>query len=173
MSDRIRTNSYHFMPFSVTDNHIEWNNITISRCDLKRHVISTASESILEIKTDLNYCLQQKSLALITARKRSLGQGNIFYTCLSFCSQAGFCLSAWWDTPLTMHPPRTMHHPPPPTDHAPPSPQAQSMLGGTVNARAAILCYFWNCIQYGLLQVDPGHLKLPSTGPDGPPIFNT
>ena len=27
----------------------------------------------------------------ITARKRSLGQGNIFYTCLSFCSRGEVC----------------------------------------------------------------------------------
>ena len=32
-------------------------------------------------------------ITVITARKRSLGQGNVFYTCLSFCSQGRGCIS--------------------------------------------------------------------------------
>ena len=36
---------------------------------------------------------------LVTARKRSLGQGNIFRSvCQEFCPQGGVCLSACWDT---------------------------------------------------------------------------
>ena len=46
---------------------------------------------------------------LVTARKRSLGQGNIFRSvCQEFCSQGGVCLSACWDThthPGSRHPP--------------------------------------------------------------------
>ena len=37
---------------------------------------------------------------IITARKRSLGQGNIFSSvCQEFCSRGGVCLSTCWDTP--------------------------------------------------------------------------
>ena len=32
---------------------------------------------------------ENKLNTIITARRRSFGQGNIFYTCLSFCSQGG------------------------------------------------------------------------------------
>ena len=46
---------------------------------------------------------------LFTARKQSLGQGNIFRSvCQEFCSRGGgVCLSACWDTL-----PRASHHPP-------------------------------------------------------------
>ena len=38
-------------------------------------------------------------LVIFTARKRSLGQGNIFSSvCQEFCSQGGVCLSECWDT---------------------------------------------------------------------------
>ena len=38
---------------------------------------------------------------IVTTRKQSLGQGNIFRSvCQEFCSQGGFCLSTCWDTPL-------------------------------------------------------------------------
>ena len=40
------------------------------------------------------------SLCIITARKRSLGQGNIFYTCLSFCSQGGYLLPGGGEVPV-------------------------------------------------------------------------
>ena len=46
----------------------------------------------------------------ITARKRSLGQGNIFSSvCQEFRSWEGVCLSACWDTtpPLSRHPTQT------------------------------------------------------------------
>ena len=37
--------------------------------------------------------------AFITARKRSLGKGNIFSSvCQEFCPRGGVCLSARWDT---------------------------------------------------------------------------
>ena len=41
----------------------------------------------LQILLVENVCTDR--LAIFTARKRSLGQGNIFYTCLSFCSRGG------------------------------------------------------------------------------------
>ena len=75
--------------------------------------------------------------SLVTARKRSLGQGNIFRSvCQEFCPQGEVCLSACWDTtPWTRHSPWTRH---PPWDQAPPPPRIrhppeQSMLGDTVN----------------------------------------
>ena len=56
---------------------------------------------------------------LFIARKRSLGQGNIFSSvCQEFCPQVGVCLSAYWDTthpppgppnPLQQTPPRSRH----------------------------------------------------------------
>ena len=58
----------------------------------------------------------------ITARKRSLGQGIFFYTCLSFCSQGG---STWAGIPPGRYTPRTrctpweQVHPP---DQVPPGP---------------------------------------------------
>ena len=52
-------------------------------------------------------------MSFITARKRSLGQGNIFIgVCQEFCSQGGVCLSACWDTP--------------PWEQTPPSPAADT-----------------------------------------------
>ena len=64
----------------------------------------------------------------ISARKRSLAQGNIFRSlCQEFCPRGtgGFCLSACWYTtppmsrhppgtrlPGTRHPPRSRHPPP-------------------------------------------------------------
>ena len=61
---------------------------------------------------------------LVTARKRSLGQGNIFSSvCQEFCSQGGVCLSACWDTtpPQKQTPPRCRH--PPPKKQTPPQKQ--------------------------------------------------
>ena len=55
--------------------------------------------------------------SLITAHKRSLGQGNIFCTCLSFCSQ-GVCLIACWDTPPPRDQRQAFQAPPPSTVHA-------------------------------------------------------
>ena len=52
---------------------------------------------------------------IITARKRSLVQGNIC-TCLSFCSQGG--------VPDQVHPPRDQVHPPP-SDQPGTTPQDQ------------------------------------------------
>ena len=57
---------------------------------------------------------------LITARKRSLGQGNIF-TPVCYSVHRGVCLSACWDTtpPRTRHPPRADPlgtEPPPPRE---------------------------------------------------------
>ena len=62
---------------------------------------------------------------LITARKRSLGQGLYFHRHVSrILFTGGVCLSACWDTPPGADPP---------PDQTPP---AQSMLGDMVNAQA-------------------------------------
>ena len=82
---------------------------------------------------------------IFTARKQSLGQGNIFSSvCQEFCSREG--LSACWDTtpprpgtppPKTRHPPGTRH----------PSP-AQCMLGVTVNKRAVCILLECNLVHW-------------------------
>ena len=65
---------------------------------------------------------------VITGRNEVVGQGNIFYICLSFILfTGGVCLSACWDTtpPGPATPPRTRHPPGPathPPDQAPPRP---------------------------------------------------
>ena len=79
---------------------------------------------------------------LVTARKRSLGQGNIFTSvCQEFCSQGVVCLSACWDT--TPLPPSSRH--PPPGPGTPPGPDTplHCMLGDTVNKRA--VCILLEC----------------------------
>ena len=62
------------------------------------------------------------SVSIITARKRSLGQGNIFIdVCQEFCSQVGGgCLSAW---------------PPPPPPKSNPPPGADSLGADTPHSR--------------------------------------
>ena len=75
---------------------------------------------------------------IVTTRKRSLGQGNIFRSvCQEFCSQGGFCLSTCWDTP-----PGTRHPPGPGTPQKQ-TPLAQSMLGDTVNKQ--VVCILLEC----------------------------
>ena len=110
--------------------------------------------------------LNGNSYSVITARKRSLGQGNIFRSvCEEFCPRGGVCLSACWDTtppprpgtpqnqaPLDQEPPQEQTPPGPAplgpgtplleqTPHPPgvdthPPPPERSMLGDTVNERA-------------------------------------
>ena len=84
-----------------------------------------------------------KHTIFITARKRSLGQGNIFTPVCHSVDRGGLPQCMLGYHPRTMHtspqdhappgpcttPPGTMH---PPWDHAPP---AQRMLGDTVNVR--------------------------------------
>ena len=76
--------------------------------------------------------------AVITARKRSLGQ--YFYTCLSFCSQGGSTSVHAGIPPPREQAPLGAGLPPglgtPSRGAAPPPPPAQSMLGDTVNAQA-------------------------------------
>ena len=64
-----------------------------------------------------HYLIPQAVYAIvITARKRNLGQGNIFIgVCQEFCSQGavGVCLSACWDTPPREQTPMPPHPPPP------------------------------------------------------------
>ena len=78
---------------------------------------------------------------VITARKQSLGQGNIF-TPVRHSVHTGVCLSACWDTthtPQTRHPLRT-RHPPPGAD--PPGPGTLRILlvaGSLESANSSIL----------------------------------
>ena len=105
----------------------------------------------------------------ITARKRSLGQGNIFSSvCHGFCTQGGLpqCMLRYHPAP-----PPTRQAPPwtrqvPPQDQVPPGPgtlqtrQAplppkQSMLGDTVNERT--VCILLECnLVFNELQVGNG-----------------
>ena len=64
-------------------------------------------------------------ILIITARKRSSGQGNIFCTCLSFCSQRGLpqCM-------LGYPPKRT-----PPVKETPPSPAKETPCQGDTPAK--------------------------------------
>ena len=75
----------------------------------------------------VHYTLQWISVlnTIITARKRSLGQGNIFSsTCQKFCSQGeGVCHSVSWDT---TQPPGAD-----PQDQAPTPPQPGTPLEQT------------------------------------------
>ena len=138
-----------------------------------------------------------KCILVFTARKQSLGQGNIFIgVCQEFCSQGEFlpqCMLRYTppsqeqtppgsrppradaplvaDTPLEAAPPQSRHSSPgadTPLEQAPPSeadtpradtpqsrhppkqtpPQAQSMLGDTVNARAVRILLECNLV-YG------------------------
>ena len=111
---------------------------------------------------------------VFTARKRSLGQGNIFTpVCHSVHRGRGGCLSAWWDN--TTHPlwPCTPQDHAPPRDHAPPGPctprtmhpqdhaplepcttrqdhahpREESMLGDTVNAWAVRILLECNLVK--------------------------
>ena len=83
------------------------------------------------ISSPMHFLLVDCGIIIVTARKRSLGQGNIFSSvCQEFCSPGGgFCLSACWDTTPS---PRSRH---PPWDQAPP--RAQCMLGDTVGRYAS------------------------------------
>ena len=83
----------------------------------------------LSIKAS-NDCVSLGFQPLVTARKRSLGQGNIFTPVCHSVHRGGLpqCMLGY-------------HHPPGPGAHTPPE---QSMLGDTVNARAVRIlleCY--------------------------------
>ena len=55
-------------------------------------------------KNEDYYCIMNESI--FSAHKRSLGQGNVFYTCLSFCSQRGGGLAhPYRQTPSGCRPP--------------------------------------------------------------------
>ena len=94
---------------------------------------------------------------IFTARKRSLGQGNIFRSvCQEFCPQGRVCLSACWDTiplppgagtpppgagtPLSRHPP----------DQASPPSRAYWEIQSTSGRYAS----YWNAILL-TMSVDP------------------
>ena len=102
---------------------------------------------------------------IITARKRSLRR-LCFYTCLSFCSWGGVCLSACWDThpPGSRHPPGTdipwsRHHPGSrhPQEQTPPRTDTpvQCMLGDMGNKWAVRILL--ECILVVLCDQDVSH----------------
>ena len=96
------------MLVSLTLNYVEklTKDDTTSESPLLRH--NTLSENI---KPRNNF---HSDFILFTAPTRSLGQGNIFYTCLSFCSQGGLpqCMLGYPLGPCT-NPPA-----PPGAEHA-------------------------------------------------------
>ena len=112
------------------------------------------------INTMLNNNWMNNGL-IFTARKRSLGQGNIFIgVCQEFCSQGGEYLSRCplreqappfpgpgsppgtrYTSPWSRHPPEQT-----PRDQVHPF-LAQSMLGDTVNARAVRILLECNLVQ--------------------------
>ena len=93
---------------------------------------------------------------VITARKRSLGQGNIFSSvCQEFCSRGGVCLSACWDTTSWVqgtsqgpgHPPRTRH---PPSGSGMPLPQGPGTplrsACWEIRSTSGLYASYWNAI---------------------------
>ena len=95
---------------------------------------------------------------VITARKQSLGQGNIFSSvCREFCSQGG---SASVHAGIPPPPPGTRQPPPPgadppgtrhPRQQTPPGsrhPPVQCMLRDTVNKRAVCILLECNLVQH-------------------------
>ena len=90
----------------------------------------------------------QFECAVITAHKRSLGQGNIFGSvCREFCSQGeGVCLSACWDATLPLWADTPGEQPPrdqaPPQDRAPPWSSACWEIQLTSGRYAS----YWNAI---------------------------
>ena len=78
------------------------------------------------------FTAEEKSLSTLvfTARKRSLGQGNIFSSvCQEFCSQGGGLPQCM----LGYHPPRSRHPPPnqaPPWTKHPPAGRYGQQAGG-------------------------------------------
>ena len=80
---------------------------------LEPHDLLNLYRLLTETNTDNKTGTEKETMdtnGLITARKRSLGQGNIFSSvCQEFCSQRG-------RVPGQVHPPGQVHHPPtPPT----------------------------------------------------------
>ena len=77
---------------------------------------------------------------VITARKRSLGKGNIFAPVCHSVHRGGICLSSCRPPPSRHPPSGAGTHTPPWSRHPPP---AQCMLGDTVNKRA--VCILLEC----------------------------
>ena len=74
-------------------------------------------DHLIRVNMQINHRPLSLFSSFITARKRSLGQGNIFCTCLSFCSQGGVPgqvlprdqVSPGPGTPRDQVPPQTVH----------------------------------------------------------------
>ena len=107
-----------------------------------------------------------RSGRIFTARKRSLGQGNIFSSvCREFCSYGGWSASVHAGIPL---PPGSRH---PPSRQSPleQTPPEQCMLGDTVNKRAVCIlleCNLVLCCEYPCkLKLSTKSSQVKFTGP--------
>ena len=103
---------------------------------------------------------------MITARKRSLGQGNIFSSvCQQICPRY---LSSWAGTP----PSSRQVHPQAGTPPQPGTPQEQCMLGDTGNKRAVRILL--ECILVsGKVLVRPSTVRVSSLNPPPPTHTHT
>ena len=100
-----------------------------------------------------------RSGRIFTARKRSLGQGNIFSSvCQEFCSYGGVCLSACWDTT----PPGSRHPPPEqvPQEQAPPKQAVPlgadphpSSVCWEVRSTSGRYASYWNAILFCVVNI--------------------
>ena len=115
--------------------------------------------------------LWTRVMRLIKARKRSLGQGNIFSSvCQEFCPRGALpqCMQGYHPpgpgTPQTRHPPRTRHLPP-----------EQCMLGDTFNEWAVGILLECNLVLKCIESVKAPitgqenlHTSQPNSTPAGP-----
>ena len=109
---------------------------------------------------------------VITACKRSLGQGNIFTPVCPSVHRGGVCLSACWDTTPTF--PGTMHPPGPctplPQDHAPPGAQHAGRYGQRAGGTNPTGMQFCVMMAPPLDSTSP-YNPLPFTAPTSTPSF--
>ena len=123
---------------------------------------------IARLRLRLSLGSRMGSASIFTARKRSLGQGNIFSSmCQEFCSR-GVCLSACWDTttppPLETgtpleHIPLEEATPPraPPPEQTPPPPCAvhagrYGQQAGGMHPTGMLSCCDCDCDSYSPLE---------------------
>ena len=88
-------------------------------------------------------------VSFITARKRSLGQGNIFRSmCQEFCPRGGgVCLSACWGAPLWDQAPPPQDRHPSGTRHTPPGPgthPSRSRACWEIRSTSGWYASYWN-----------------------------
>ena len=104
----------------------------------------------------LVYCCPLGYSCIFTARKRSFRR-LCFYTCLSFCSQGGVCLSACRDThtPPLADPPGQTHPPRADTPQGQTPPRSRHLesdiplksVANTLNANNTILTFIAHILQ--------------------------